>query len=648
MRRSVLLALATAGVFSSAAITVAAPVPDATPRAATNPSSVTSPRNPAAKPVPLDRLFQVHEGDTATWAADGRSVIFASDQGGRMNLWRRPVDGGPAQQVTRSEDRQWVQVATRDGRWVVFQSDHDGHEMNDLFAVPPKGGEAVNLTDTPDVTETFPITSWDSRFAAFARRGKAETAANAAVLDFATHKVRILTHEGDSSMSWQPVAFSHDGRRLIVNRADLAQSHGAVYSIDLRDGSSKRLTTDDGKAYASASDLSPDGRTIALTILTASGRNQAAVLDIASGRVRLASPSAWEQSSERFSPDGRTLLLLSNVDGRDVVYAFGVKTGRAHPLPLPAGKNWGYLLPAYSPQGNRLLFQHQSGSMPSEYWVSDRTGKSARPVTDFGHLPAGGLPPTGIVHYRSADGTMISAVLWTPFNLPRNGNAPAVVIAHGGPTDQTRDAFNRTATALASRGYFVLAPNPRGSTGYGHTFLLANRNDLGGGDLQDEVAGAKFLVATGYVSRSHIGITGGSYGGYMTLIALSKTPDVWAAGVEDYGVVNWRTMYELGSPALRFYVSGLIGAPDKNPDIYAAVSPLTYLAQVKAPLLVLQGENDPRVPAEEARQVVDFIHKKGGVVDAHFYAGEGHGFSRPEDEKDALQRTVDWFDRYLK
>ncbi len=135
--------------------------------------------------------------------------------------------------------------------------------------------------------------------------------------------------------------------------------------------------------------------------------------------------------------------------------------------------------------------------------------------------------------------------------------------------------------------------------------------------------------------------------GDMTLIALSKTPDVWAAGVEEYGIVNWRTMYDHGSPGLRLYQAGLIGAPQIDPKVYDAVSPLTCLAQVKAPLLVLQGENDIRAPAEEAHQVVDFIREKGGVVDAHFYPDEGHGFSKPENPKDALRRTIEWFDKHL-
>jgi dipeptidyl aminopeptidase/acylaminoacyl peptidase len=258
------------------------------------------------------------------------------------------------------------------------------------------------------------------------------------------------------------------------------------------------------------------------------------------------------------------------------------------------------------------------------------------------------LPRTQIVHYRSADGTVISAILWMPYNLNRDGTAPAVVHPHGGPTGQTKDSFDRLPIALASRGYVVLAPNPRGSTGYGRAFMEGNKRDLGGGDLEDEVAGADFLVATGYVDSKRIGITGGSYGGFMTLMAVAKTPDRWAAAVDWYGIVNWTTMYERGSPQLRHYQSGLIGDPVADRDVYARVSPLTYLGQTRAPLLVLQGENDIRVPKEESEQIVDYLRNQGKLVDVHYYPEEGHGFAKRENQIDAIERTVQWFEKYLR
>ena len=202
--------------------------------------------------------------------------------------------------------------------------------------------------------------------------------------------------------------------------------------------------------------------------------------------------------------------------------------------------------------------------------------------------------------------------------------------------------------AFVSRGYICIAPNVRGSTGYGTDFQKANYKDLGGGDLQDEVYAAKFMESTGYVDPKKIGITGGSYGGYMTLMAVGKTPDVWAAGVEQYGIINWFTMLQHEDAELQAYEKSLLGDPEKDRKIYEQDSPITYIHNVKAPLLVLQGENDPRVPKEEAEQVVDSLKKDGKVVAAHDYSNEGHGFEKRENRIDAIRRSVEWFDKYLR
>jgi dipeptidyl aminopeptidase/acylaminoacyl peptidase len=237
-----------------------------------------------------------------------------------------------------------------------------------------------------------------------------------------------------------------------------------------------------------------------------------------------------------------------------------------------------------------------------------------------------------------------------PFNLARDGTAPAVVFPHGGPSNQALDYWNpnRTPMALASRGFVVIAPNVRGSTGYGRVFEKANHMDLGGGDLKDEVAARQFLIDTGYVDPKRVGMTGGSYGGYMTLMALAKTPDLWAAGVDEYGVIDWRAIWHNADLPDREYLESYLGDPVKNQSAYAASSPITYIKSATAPLLVLQGENDSTVTKDQAEKVVDVMKANGRTVESHFYPGEGHGFFKREDQIDALERTVAWFEKYLK
>jgi dipeptidyl aminopeptidase/acylaminoacyl peptidase len=330
------------------------------------------------------------------------------------------------------------------------------------------------------------------------------------------------------------------------------------------------------------------------------------------------------------------------------LFAYNLKGGQARKAPLPPGYNAEGAGRPFAADG-RLLVAHDASNTPFDYWVLDRSGKASR-LTNFAApgLDPSRLPVSRIVHYKSADGTVISAILSVPFNLKRDGTAPGVVVPHGGPTGQTQDRFSRQAVALASRGYVVIQPNPRGSTGYGMAFQNANHKDLGGGDLVDEVYAAKFLAATGYVSPRKVGITGGSYGGFMTLMAIGKTPDVWAAAVSQYGIINWFEMLKHEDAALQAYQLSLIGDPVKDKAVYDADSPMTYVRKAKAPLLVLQGENDIRVPRGQAAEVVATLKSVGATVDAHYYPEEGHGFAKLENQIDALQRTIDWFDKYLK
>jgi dipeptidyl aminopeptidase/acylaminoacyl peptidase len=194
----------------------------------------------------------------------------------------------------------------------------------------------------------------------------------------------------------------------------------------------------------------------------------------------------------------------------------------------------------------------------------------------------------------------------------------------------------------------VIAPNVRGSTGYGKEFEKANYKDLGGGDLKDEIAGVDFLKATGYVDAKKVGIFGGSYGGFMTLMAIGKRPEVWAAAVDEYGILNWYTMLAHEDASLQAYEKTLLGDPVKDRPVYEAASPIKYIRNERAPLLVLQGDRDIRVPKEEAVQLVEILKKDGKTVDVVYYPEEGHGFIKREDQLDELTRSVAWFDKHLK
>jgi dipeptidyl aminopeptidase/acylaminoacyl peptidase len=210
------------------------------------------------------------------------------------------------------------------------------------------------------------------------------------------------------------------------------------------------------------------------------------------------------------------------------------------------------------------------------------------------------------------------------------------------------NGFNRSTQYLVNNGYVVIAPNYRGSTGYGKDFEEKNRFDMGGGDLQDVICAARYLQTIGYVDARKIALMGGSYGGYMTMMGLTKAPEIWAAGVAIVPFVNWFTELEHEDPVLREWDLATMGDPVQNRPLYEDRSPINFIDCIRAPLLILAGANDPRCPKEESDQVAEAIRKRGGVVEYHFYENEGHGFSRIENAIDSFERTVAFLDKYIK
>jgi len=570
---------------------------------------------------------------------------------GRSNLWKVSAAGGWPVQLIQSDERQTQGTWSPDGQWIVFQQDVGGNELWDIFAVPSEGGEIVNLTNTPDIREESPRWSPDGKTISLNYKPRDGTVYDLALLEWATHKVSKVTHEASPDHSWNSVAWSPDGKTLYANRFEISFTDADVYAVDVRSGKTTNLTAHQGKVLNFASSLSPDGKTLLITSDRKGGYQNVALLDIPTSKVTWVTDTKWEANSGDFSPTGKSFTYTLNADGLPDVYLVDASSMRAEKLPLGAGLNALAAYPnSFSPSGDRLLLSHESSVQPGDFWIYDIASRSTQrlsrsAVASLGSAP---MPDSQIVHYKTFDGKTISALMWVPFNLNRDGSNPALVLPHGGPTGQVQDYWSPRVAALVSRGYICIAPNVRGSTGYGIDFQRANYQDLGGGDLQDEVYATKFLQATGYVAPRKIGITGGSYGGFMTLMAIGKTPDAWTAAVELFGIIDWMSMLQHSDPQLQQYEKSLLGDPVKDKKAYDAASPITYIHHVMVPLLVLQGDNDPRVPKEEATQVVELLKRDGKTVDAHYYPNEGHGFEKRENQIDAIRRTVDWFDRYLK
>lgn len=620
-------------------------------RRPTDPQSVVSASNPDARPVPIDDLYYSRRISDPAWSPDGRELVFTTNFTGRLNLWKMNSNGGWPIQLLQSNDRQTSAVWSPDGKWIVYQQDVGGHEIWDIYAVPSNGGEALNLTHTPHISEQSPHFSPDGSMVALEVKPETSPTIDIGLLDWRTHAVRNLTHEKSPDHLWAIVQWSHDGRFIFANRTNVEASDSSVYRIDVANGQVEDLTPHQGEMLMAATSVSPDGKLILLSSNQKDGYNNVALLDTTTKKLNWVTDTQWDASSGDFSSDGRQFTYVINQDGQTSLYLQTVGQQQAQKLPFPEGLTFSVGLPtAFSPDGGRLLVSHQDSQRVGDFWIYDLKTRTPRQITysSIASLSPQSIPPAQLVHYKSFDGQIISAYLWMPFNLKRDGSNPAIVLPHGGPTGQIVDFLDPRAAALASRGYICIGPNVRGSTGYGMAFQKANIKDLGGGDLKDEVYATKFLLATGYVDPKKIGITGGSYGGFMTLMAIGKVPDIWAAAVEEFGIIDWYTMLKSSDPLLQEYEKGLLGDPEKDRAVYENASPVKYIRNAKAPLLVLQGENDIRVPKEEADQVVNILKQAGKTVAVHYYPQEGHGFFKREDQIDSLKRIVDWFDKYMK
>ena len=635
-------------LFASIVVAIHGQTAGPNSRTPTAPKSVTAPQGSASAPVDIPDLLSTVRLGEAAWSPDGKQILYSGNASGRINLWLMNADGTGARQLLHSDDAQSGAVWSNDGQNIVYQQDRGGDEIYDLYTVSAAGGTPQNLTQTDQITETNPHFSPDGKMLAFQQKEKTAPSINLALMDWTTHQVRLLTHEKDAKRSWTFVTWSPDGKTLYANRGDLHEDMSA-WSLDVATGAARELTQHRGNLLIGASSVSPDGKTLLIGSNEKDGYGNIALLDLATLQKKWITDTQWDADPGSFSPAGDLFTWSLNADGRTSIHFTDAKTYKEISRPIPEGLNFENGNPTPFTADGRLLFVHEDSTHAPNFYVLSATGAPMQ-IT---HVESPGLrnavlPPTQLVHYASFDGKIISAFLAMPFNLKRDGRNPLIVLPHGGPTGQVVDSFSPRIIALVSRGYTVIAPNVRGSTGYGVAFERANYQDLGGGDLQDEIYGVKFMEATGFIDPKKVGITGGSYGGFMTLMAIGKAPDLWAAAVEEYGIIDWYTMLQHSDPLLQEYEKSLLGDPVKDRAKYEAASPIQFLSKERAPLLVLQGERDIRVPREEAAQVVDILKKQGRTVDVVYYPQEGHGFMKREDQIDEITRMVGWFDKYLK
>lgn len=616
------------------------------PFAEINPENVIAKMRPQLASYTLDRFFLSRQVGGSSWAPDGKRIVVVSNLTGRHNLWLLNSSGSWPRQLTTSDQRQANPAWSPDGHWIAFQSDYDGDEMWDLFMVSPQNGEYSQITRTPEVSESDPAWSPNGRKIACQFRAKSSSSAEIAIVDPLSRKVTYLTKDTPAGLSNSHPIWSPGGKSIAYTQSNASGEDSNVFIVDVETAKSSNLTPHEGSHTYEASSFSPDGKQLLITSDAANGFPNVATVSLVTKKLDWLTKEKWEVTAGDFAPDGKSITFTANTDGVIDIYRFNLLAKRAEKLTLPSGVNaLAGSSTAFSNDGTRLLVKHQGPDAPPDVWSYTFATRQPKQLTHSlsAAIDAGDLVKPYLIHYPSRDGKYtISAWAYMPYNIGRNNQYPVILWLHGGPTSQNLNGFNPFMQFILNQGYIIVAPNYRGSTGYGKDFQTANLKDMGGADLQDNLAALDFMSKTGYVDPKKQIVMGRSYGGYLTMMALTKAPDLWQAGVAIVPFVNWFTEYQNEDPALQAYDRATMGDPVKDKALWEDRSPINFIDRIKAPLLLIAGANDPRCPQSEAQQVADAIKKNGGTVRLKIYEDEGHSFGRWEVVIDHFKRVSDF------
>ncbi len=618
----------------------------------TDPARITAKEKFDVQPLSVEKLYMTRMIGESAWSPDNKQIAFVSNISGRNNIWLVPAQGGWPTQLTVSNQRQANIAWSPQGRWIAYNSDYDGNEQWDLFLVSTTNGQVVNLTNTPEVAEAGAAFSPDGEKLAYMVKAKQSPNVEIDIMEVLTKKVTHLTSNTPAQLGNYNPIWSRDGKWIVYTQQSASGKDANVFIANVANGRATNLTPHEGEHNFAATDISADGKTLLITSNAGNSYENAALLDVTSKKITWLTSDKSETTSGKFSPDGKHATWMANVEGEQAIFLYDLAAHQPQALPLTQGINsLAGAETAFSRDGSRLLYNHEGANAPNDIWEYDLATRKSHQITQslVGGVHSEDMVEPFLVHYPSKDGKwQIPAFVYVPYNAERNGKNAAVVFIHGGPGVQYQDFFVRSVQYLVNQGFFVIAPNYRGSTGYGKEFEDANRFDLGGGDLDDVISAAEWIKKTGFIDPQKVAVFGGSYGGYLTMMAVTKAPDIWAAGVPWVPFVNWFTEMENTDPAGREYALANMGDPMKDTARFKDRSPINFVNQIKAPLFLLAGGNDPRCPRTEAEQVSQAVKKRGGVVELKVYENEGHGFARVENQIDAVTRIAEFLKKYAE
>ena len=581
-----------------------------------------------------------------SFSPDNAKLLISSNRSGIYNMYTVPTSGGDLTPITKSDSASVFAISyfPEDER-ILFRMDGNGDEIFHIY-MRDTNGEQTDLTPAEGARATF--YGWAKDDESFYYTSNERNPRNDDVyeLDLNTLKPTLIYENSDG----YSIGGISDDKEYITLEKPINTNDSDLFIYSMAD---KNLTKiNDEQSANSSADFSPDGASLYYT--TDVGEEFAYLMryDISSGNKEKVMQKDWDIWGTSFTEKGTYQITYINEEAKNAIEIRNVKTNENVALPSLEGMDISSV--AFSDDEKLMRFYAGGSHTPSNLYIYNLESKEQTQLTNVLNDEINGedLVNAEVIRYKSFDGVEIPAIYYKPHQASETTKVPALVWVHGGPGGQSRLNFSSFIQYLTNHGYAVLAVNNRGSSGYGKTFYQMDDLNHGDKDLKDCVAGKNWLAAQPEIDADKIGIIGGSYGGYMTMAALTYTPEEFAVGVNLFGVTNWIRTLKSIPPWWESFKDALyleLGDPYSADSVrLKEISPLFHTDKVTKPLIVLQGSQDPRVLQVESDEIVAGVKKNGVPVEYVLFEDEGHGFVKKENQIEAYSKVLEFLDVYLK
>jgi dipeptidyl aminopeptidase/acylaminoacyl peptidase len=589
----------------------------------------------------IHQYLNIRSASGGALSPNGAELAFISNITGIPQAWVVSTSGGWPRPLTLTDNPVRLVRWSPDGQWILFTMDAKGDERTQLHLVRPDASETVALTDNSQAIYSFGDWSLDGAKICYSSNERDERYFDVYVMDVRTRQAQRVFQQDGSNYA---VRFGADGNASVLFSRSNGSMDADLFVVDLQISEVMHLTPHEGAAVFNSPCFWED----ALWVLTDLDRDfvNLACIDPKMRNLSNVRHDDADLESLTFADGGKRWAYAINRGGVSEIWIH-TPSSRKRIERLPRGVATNLRMDR---AGRFLSFDFSGPMHHPNVWVYDIRKNKLMQVT---HSDRAGIAPASfvapqLVHYKTFDGRQIPAWFYLPAGAQRDGSLPTIVYLHGGPESQTRADFNPIIQYFVNNGYAVLAPNVRGSTGYGKTYHhlddVAKRMD----SVRDAAMAVEYLKSSGYAHPQKMACMGGSYGGFMVLSLVTQYPDLWAAGVDLYGVANFISFFKHTGPYRRKHRASEYGNPDKDADFLRSISPIHRVDRITAPMMILQGATDPRVPQEESDQMVAALRQRGVPVEYIVFPDEGHGILKLNNRVRAYGAIVQFLDRYLK